>query len=183
MAPYTIADYLLDKSNIQDLVIRVGWCCDRGDWDGLTKLFADEVVVDYTEMMGGTPTHHTAAAQSQVWKDMLSGLDSTQHVFTGHLVDLPQPGNIEKPGEASGSCNFLITLRRAAAAAAGGPAVQSGGHYALKFVRTAVPGDTGNPWRLTHWKAYLSHMSGNPDVVKGEHTGVSWLDGVKFSKE
>nr|GAT54837.1 predicted protein [Mycena chlorophos] len=108
---------------------------------------------------------------------MLDFLDGAHHAFTTVLVDLPQPSAaspIEKfPREATGTCNYLITLKRANAM--GDPLLQSGGYYNFKFIRSSLEDKTGNPWRLAFFKENTTYARGNTDVVKNPTTNSSWL--------
>ncbi|KAJ7931222.1 hypothetical protein B0H13DRAFT_1959480 [Mycena leptocephala] len=174
MTNYTVSDYLLDRINIQDTLNKLVWFVDRQEWDLLSPVFAEELVMDYTSMFGGEPTHTNGVDQAKVWKGMLDYMDSTQHVITGILVDLPQPTGdnfMQPPTEANCSCNVSVTLVRNAAR--GDPITQSGGYYIIKAVRSSD--STGNPWRISMFKAHLAFMKGNADVAKNPKTNVGWL--------
>ncbi|KAJ7500020.1 hypothetical protein FB451DRAFT_1207232 [Mycena latifolia] len=171
MSTYSVTDYLLDRANIRDVITRMAWYVDRQEWDLLSGGFTDELVMDYTELFGGEPAHLTNTAQAQVWKGMLGYLDATIHVFTGVLVDLPQPGAIGPPTEASCTCNGLVALRRNAAH--GDPLTQSGAYYTFKLKKVASA--TGNPWRVSLMEAHLTYMKGNADVTKNPETNVGWM--------
>ncbi|KAJ7669321.1 hypothetical protein DFH06DRAFT_1180592 [Mycena polygramma] len=176
MATYTVNDYLLDRVNIQDTINKLLWHVDRQEWDLLAaQIFADEIIVDYTKMLGGEPTYTTGVDQVKVWKGMLDYMDATQHVATAILVDLAQPTageTIQPPTEVNCSCNVTVTLVRYAAH--GDPITQNGGYYTMKVVRCA-PNSSGNPWRVSVFKAHPGFMTGNADVAKNPKTNVGWL--------
>ncbi|KAJ7322926.1 SnoaL-like domain-containing protein [Mycena albidolilacea] len=175
MASYTVSDYLLDRINIEDTITKLLWYVDRQNWDAVSALFAEEVVIDYTSMLGGEPVHTNGADQVKVWKGMLEYLDSTQHVASGILVDLPQPTvdkPVQRPMKANFTCNVSAHLVRYAAR--GGPIIHNAGNYAIKFVRSS-PDSMGHPWLVSAFKANIGFISGNTDVVKNPETKVGWL--------
>ncbi|KAJ7635280.1 hypothetical protein FB45DRAFT_1057151 [Roridomyces roridus] len=170
---YSASDYLLDRANIQDTIVRMAWSADRKDWDTTAAQFADELVMDYTSMFGGEPVTTTPRNQAEVWKGMLEYMDGLTHATTNLLVDLPQPStSAEHPTEASATCNILVTLRRDAAH--GDPIQQSGGIWSFKLSKSASA-NGGNPWRIEYMKADAAWMKGNADVTKNPKTGKGWL--------
>ncbi|KAJ6616467.1 hypothetical protein B0H10DRAFT_1395958 [Mycena sp. CBHHK59/15] len=175
MATYSVSDYLLDRVNIQDTITAMTWHVDRKNWDDLSSVFTDKLVMDYTSILGGGPVDTTAVDQAQTWKSMLEYIDSTQHVVAGILIKLPQPISdtpVGIPAVAECSCNCSVTLMRSAAH--GDPIQQSGGHYKFKLLRGA-PSPSGNPWRISYMKADLAFMKGNADVAMNPKTSIGWL--------
>ncbi|KAJ6586334.1 hypothetical protein DFH09DRAFT_1359699 [Mycena vulgaris] len=89
MSTYIVNEYLLDRINIEDTINRMlmnedsdgflyqTWYVDRREWDKLSSLFTDKIVMDYTSLLGGELAHTTGAAQAQVWRGMLEYLDSS----------------------------------------------------------------------------------------------------------
>lgn len=99
--PYSIPSYLLDRANIQDTLTNMvnllfkptyltnpKRCLqyrfvDQDRYDDLvSKIFASEMIVDYTSMFGGEPKTVTATTQAATWKGMLGQMRATQHVIT-----------------------------------------------------------------------------------------------------
>ncbi|KAJ7513093.1 hypothetical protein B0H11DRAFT_2213621 [Mycena galericulata] len=170
MASYSATDYLLDRANIEDTITRMAWYVDRKEWDKVPSVFADDLVMDYTSLLGGEPYNTTPVAQAQVWRGMLDYIDVSLHAVTGVLVDLPQPLGQTHPTEASAACSPLITLRRNAAH--GDPITQSGATWSFKLIKS---NKAGNPWRISFMKADVLFMTGNADVAKNPETGKGWL--------
>ncbi|KAJ7255298.1 SnoaL-like domain-containing protein [Mycena rebaudengoi] len=161
MATYSVTDYLLDRANIHDTITSMFWHVDRHNWDMLSSSsFTENIVMDYTALAGGgKPSHTTAIQQVEDWKVLLKDMETSIHVVTGILSDLPQPAVdvvVQPPNEAKCSCNSLVThVRRHAQ---GDPVTTGGGYYEFKLVKTAT-GLTGNPWRISEMKATPSFMT------------------------
>ncbi|KAJ7442335.1 hypothetical protein B0H11DRAFT_2204473 [Mycena galericulata] len=174
MPPYSITSYLLDRANIQDTITRMAWHLDRREWDKVASVFADDLIMDYSSVLGGQSVHTTPVAQAQVFKGRLDHMDATLTAPLGVLVELPQPlpkTAIEPPTEASASCSPLVILRRDAANE--GPILQNGATWKFKLIKSTLDG-TGNPWRISVMKADLLFMVGNTDVRRNPETGKGW---------
>ncbi|KAJ7136647.1 hypothetical protein C8R44DRAFT_868777 [Mycena epipterygia] len=194
MSTYTVSDYLLDRITIQDAINRMVWYVDRGEWDELSTVFADELVMDYSKsflsqlhdpsdnfpvasLLGGEPTREHHESQPGTNLERLEYMDSTMHAITGIILDLPQPTAdkpIQPPMETTATRSALITLRRNATY--GDPIVQSGGNYTFTLIRSS-PNSTGNLWRISFMKADVSFSKGNAGVAKNPRP--AW-DGFEF---
>lgn len=54
---------------------------DLKSYDGLANnVYAPQVVIDYTSMLGGKPMETTGKEWADSLKPMMSGFDSTQHI-------------------------------------------------------------------------------------------------------
>jgi len=58
---------LVDKAAVGDVVYGVFDLVDRKDWDGVRRLFADEVLVDFTSLAGGEPARVPGEGLVQGW--------------------------------------------------------------------------------------------------------------------
>lgn len=76
---------------------------DRQEWDALPAVFTDEVMADYTALIGGEPfTTIRATDLIAGWKEGLSAFTATQHLVTNHEV-------VIHGDTAEGRANFQAT--------------------------------------------------------------------------
>ncbi|KAK7046766.1 hypothetical protein R3P38DRAFT_2875736 [Favolaschia claudopus] len=166
MASYTVADYLLDRVQIEETVTRLLWYADRKEWDKISSVFAENIVIDYTNLFGGEPVSTTGTDQAKAWKDMVNYLDATQHVASGLLMDLPQPSadhdSVQRPTEVKFTCNVFASHVKTTAR--GGPLLDIGGRYNIKAIRL-TEALAGNPWRIQSLKAYGVPLSVTSDCL------------------
>lgn len=148
-------DMLSDRAAITDTVVRMGWCLDRRDWDGLRGLFTDRVYTDYTALWGGEPQEGpvdqllSTSAQGS-WRRTMDGLEATQHLITNVLVDVAGD-------EASATANVLGVHRLPTPH--GSPLWTVGGTYDFRLVRTAAG------WRIRAITQGLSWVEGNQQIL------------------
>lgn len=150
---------LSDRAEITDTVVRLGWCLDRRDWDGLRDLFTERVRTDYTALWGGEPQEGavddllSTTAQGS-WRRTMDGLEATQHLITNILVDVDDNGAGD---EAHATANVLGVHRLANPH--GSPLWTVGGTYDLRLMRTAAG------WRIRSITQDLSWVEGNQQVL------------------
>jgi 3-phenylpropionate/cinnamic acid dioxygenase small subunit len=84
----TTLQALLDRAAISDTVIRYATGIDMRDWVAYRSCFTDEVDIDFTSWMGGTPTRMVADEWVAMVRDALSGFAATQHISTNHVITL-----------------------------------------------------------------------------------------------
>ncbi|HEY7597602.1 MAG TPA: nuclear transport factor 2 family protein [Actinophytocola sp.] len=146
---------LLDRAEITDTVVRMGWCLDRRDWAGLRALFTDRVRTDYTALWGGEPQEGpvdqllSTSAQGS-WRRTMDGLEATQHLITNVLVDV-------EGDEARTTANVVGVHRLANPH--GSPLWTVGGTYDIRLVRLS----TG--WRIRAITQDLAWVEGNQQVL------------------
>lgn len=81
--PYDIQTYLLDRANIHDTVTKMTLFLDLKEWKKIgEEVFAEELLVDYTSLLGGEPYTVTGGKQAETWEFQLRALDGWQHVTT-----------------------------------------------------------------------------------------------------
>ncbi len=68
-----------DEAAIQTMVESVATLADRGEFDALESLYADEVTVDYTSLAGGEVELKSARQLMTEWASVLPGFDRTRH--------------------------------------------------------------------------------------------------------
>ncbi|KAH7928717.1 hypothetical protein BV22DRAFT_1004205 [Leucogyrophana mollusca] len=163
---YTILQFLLDRANIQDTITSMTAFLDRRNWDGLTEhvLSKHEVTIDFTQLYGGEIYKGPGAGQSEAWRVATESLTSWQHVTTGVLVDLPQPGEgVGVPHKVKASANSTVTLQRDGTM--GDNMIQHGGIYTLELTRGSAGLGSANPWRVSYLHATPLWTKGNMEVV------------------
>ncbi|WP_280264538.1 nuclear transport factor 2 family protein [Nocardia wallacei] len=145
-----------DRDAIVEACIRMGWCIDQLDWDGLIDLFADEVLMDYTSLYGGAPERLASGDIVARWAAALTGLDATQHVITNHLVGVD--------GDR-GTCTAHVIGTHRLAGAMGGSLWTFGGTYHLGVVRTF------SGWKIESLTLNVLWADGNQQITT--HHGVA----------
>ncbi|KAK7059704.1 hypothetical protein R3P38DRAFT_2837345 [Favolaschia claudopus] len=172
MASYTVNDYLLDRVQVEETLHKLLWFVDRKEWDKISTVFADKIIVDYTDLLGGEPAHTTGVDQGKVWEGMLEYVDATQHNATSIILDLPSPtANVQRPTEVTLTCNVFASHVRKEVLA--GSMLQNGGRYQMKIIRT--DDKSGNPWRISVMKAFGIFYTGNTGITKNPETGIAWM--------
>lgn len=68
-----------DEARVRQTVLAVPTNADLRAFDAIAPLFADQVVVDYTSLWGGTPDLMTPQALMTAWASVLPGFDATWH--------------------------------------------------------------------------------------------------------
>lgn len=69
----------LDEAAIKTIVESVATLADRGNFESLEKLYAQEVEVDYTSAFGGEVELKSLQALMTQWASTLPGFDRTRH--------------------------------------------------------------------------------------------------------
>ncbi|TRM66724.1 hypothetical protein BD626DRAFT_483634 [Schizophyllum amplum] len=159
---YDATQWLVDRANIHDVVIAMLLYADIKQTEKIASdVFAEQISVDYTSILGGEPYTISGGEQAAMWKAMQVDFDALQHTTLSPLIDLGQPNAAEPPSTASVLVNTGVTLVRDAAE--GGPILQIGGRYELELTRTSLEGC--NPWRISKMKAVNIWMNGNKNVM------------------
>jgi SnoaL-like domain len=86
-------------------ILRFGALLDRREWSELGRLLADEVRVDYTELLGGEPLLLSGEELAGQWRDQLEPGTGSQHLISCVLVD---PGPDGRTAHATAN---LVSLR------------------------------------------------------------------------
>lgn len=68
-----------DEAAIRTMVESVATFADRGEFDALEALYADEVTLDYTSLAGGEVEVKSAHQLMNEWASVLPGFDRTRH--------------------------------------------------------------------------------------------------------
>lgn len=76
---------LIDERDVINVVNSIGTYADRRNWQALSQVFDDEVLLDYSSM--GVPARKMRPAEIITqWKGLLPGFTMTQHAITNHRV-------------------------------------------------------------------------------------------------
>jgi fermentation-respiration switch protein FrsA (DUF1100 family)/ketosteroid isomerase-like protein len=82
----------MEQQNIINTVTAIFNGSDERNWDKVERSFANEVLLDYTSMAGGTPSKLSPHQITTAWKTILPGFQSTHHQVGNFTVDVK--GNI-----------------------------------------------------------------------------------------
>ncbi|MEU7164137.1 nuclear transport factor 2 family protein [Streptomyces morookaense] len=146
--PATDCSVLRDRLDITEVCTRMCWHTDKREWELLRgSVFADTVLVDYTSLHGGKPAEMAAAELIGAWRDRLSGLTSTQHLITNHLVRVTGDTAV---ATADFQATHLLPNPY------GGPLWTLGGHYRFTLRRTPAGWRIDGLTMTTDW-AYGNH--------------------------
>ena len=88
-----------DRDAIIETVTKVAWYADRRNWDAITGLFTEKVLLDYTSLTGGEPATVSPQQIASDWQHNLGALNATQHLLGSYLVN--QAGTRRKPPPTS----------------------------------------------------------------------------------
>ncbi len=80
--------WLKDKADIQDTILKYATGIDTRDWDLYRSIFADEVEMDFSSYSGQPASVVTGDQWVQGVQAMLPGFDATQHVLTNFVIDV-----------------------------------------------------------------------------------------------
>ena len=164
MSSYTATDFLLDRANIHDIVVKLYLYSDRKQWDKFEEIIAPEMILDYTAMFGGQPRTVSPAALVETWKPFLNKLTRTQHVMASILINLPQPGSTtEKVTKATVDANAIVNLIREGFE--GGDRTSNGGRGELEVFKISDDPAFGNPWRISGLRVIPVWMAGNTKIL------------------
>lgn len=76
----------MDKTQAIETVNNLFIAVDERNWEQVSTIFADSVLLDYTSMAGGEPAQLTSAQIIDSWKGVLPGFDKTHHQLGNYLV-------------------------------------------------------------------------------------------------
>ncbi|MDH6623248.1 hypothetical protein M2271_001035 [Streptomyces sp. LBL] len=139
-----------DRDAVIEICDRMGWHSDRHEWDEAVTLFTPKVLLDYTSLLGGSPTTVTARELVDSWEAVLGGYDASHHLMTNHLVSF-------EGDTAHCTTSFQATHRLDNPM--GSPLWRIGGTYRFHLVRT----DTG--WRINELAMTILWTEGNRNIL------------------
>ncbi|KAK0748259.1 hypothetical protein B0T21DRAFT_406783 [Apiosordaria backusii] len=177
---YTVSQYLLDKSNIEDVIVKVPLYYDLRSYTSLlAECYAPTLLIDYTSLLSGTPftTTSTEWVHNRV-RPIVEGYLSSQHVTTGIVLpDLPQPSSSSSSSSPNHHHSRPTTIKVYAQVSGNlvtkpkeegqSPRLaQNGGYLEAEVQRFDELEEKGeNPWRITKYKFTKTWESGDGSVM------------------
>ncbi len=134
-----------DQAAITTVVESVATFADRGEFDALARLYADEFRLDYASLNGQPAATMSPFALMQEWAAVLPGFDRTHHALSNVRVDARRE-------------TALATADVTASHWMGDGFWQVVGHYDYKLVKV------GDDWKITAMTFMLDDESGSRDV-------------------
>ncbi|KAK3989156.1 hypothetical protein QBC44DRAFT_328074 [Cladorrhinum sp. PSN332] len=164
---YDISQYLLDRANIFDTASKVPLFYDLRNLSGLlNEVFAPEIYIDYTSLLGGEPFTIASSEWIEKMAKILENFSASQHVTCGIVTNLPQPG---------GTRPTTVTIRaQVSGSLVGHPSAdgatglsQNGGLLEAQLQHFPdLEAQSLNPWRITKYKVVKSWEKGDKAVIQ-----------------
>ncbi|KAH6847466.1 hypothetical protein B0I37DRAFT_145504 [Chaetomium sp. MPI-CAGE-AT-0009] len=164
--PYDITQYLLDRANIHDTVTKVPLYYDTADLPSLlNNVYAPSIEIDYTSILGGAPFTVSRADWVDRVGGMLQAFASSQHVTSGIIAHLPQPGaGVTRPEKVA--VQAQVAGNMVGKAEAGGALMQNGGLLEAELQWDAgLEAEGQNPWRISKYKVIKKWDKGDQGVL------------------
>lgn len=124
---------------------------DERQWEKVENIFAPEVLLDYTSMAGGEPSHLSPQQITSSWKGLLPGFDYTHHAVSNFQID--QDGKTAKVRHFGNAVHFLAGQPGEARWVVIGKYEH---HLSL----------LNGQWRVDQMKFIMEEMSGNMDLPR-----------------
>ncbi|KAK4165788.1 hypothetical protein QBC43DRAFT_234500 [Cladorrhinum sp. PSN259] len=165
---YELGDYLLDRANICDTILKVPLYYDLRNLAGLlNEVYAPEILIDYTSILGGEPFTIARLEWIERIAKIFEGFSATQHVTTGIVTSLPFPPLPKRPS--------TVTIRaQANGSMVGHPSAdgttalsQNGGILEAELTHDPeLAAQSINPWRISKYKVIKSWERGDTAVLQ-----------------
>lgn len=143
-------DRLVERQEVEDVVVRVFVATDRRDWASVESCLADPVTLDMTSMTGGEAQRLTPAEVAAGWREGLAPIDFVHH----------QVGNFQiavDGDNATASC-YGIAFHHREKISTPSKTRTFVGSYDLHLSRT----DAG--WRIDLFRFDLKFIDGNREL-------------------
>ncbi|KAK4464146.1 hypothetical protein QBC42DRAFT_263998 [Cladorrhinum samala] len=166
MSSYTIPQYLLDRANIHDTVAKIPLYYDTRNLSGLLdEVYAPEVHIDYTSIIGGEPFTITREEWIERVGKILEGFASTQHVTSGIITNLPQPTSQSSTRPTTVTVHAQVSgnlVGHPSSPDGSATLSQNGGllEAELQFF-PSLESQSLNPWRITKYKTIKGWEKGD----------------------
>ena len=141
------------KADLRDLVTRMFVYTDRGRWDDLGGVFADEVTLDWTALFGGEPATVPGPEVGGIWQQGMAGWKATQHLTGNILVELERDADEATISVDAQATHYL-------------PDDLGGSHWVLGCYYDMRARRTGLGWRLTDVTVHPIWSTGNRDLLR-----------------
>ncbi|KAJ1327715.1 nuclear transport factor 2 family protein [Microdochium nivale] len=165
-ALYDVQTFLLDKTNIHDTITQMMLGYDDHDMNRLRdKVFASNILMDYSALLGTEPTEYSREDWLQYLKRVTEGFDSTQHTAQDMLIELPQPTNGATRPKTVAVVAY-VNAHMVRRDARGGPMMHNGGRTYFELEHSEKIEDAGeNPWRISKMRVAPAWEEGNSAVL------------------
>lgn len=141
----------MDKLQVIETVNQLFIGVDERNWEQVSNVFADTVLLDYTCMAGGEPALLASQHIIDSWKGVLPGFDKTHHQLGNYIVE----------GDSSAIKVFCYdTATHYMANESGKNIWIVVGTYNLEL------SETNGILRITIMKFNLKYMDGNNDLAQ-----------------
>lgn len=137
---------LEDRRAIVDVTILYCWAIDGRDWADLANVFTEDASADY----GFLPTIHGLAEIQALVTQVLTPLDSSQHMVTNHQIETHE-------GETRSRCYFQAQHTR--------NGLEGGANYVVAGIYRDVWSQTFAGWRIRSRALEVLWTEGNAAVV------------------
>lgn len=136
-----------DEATIKTIVESVGLLADRHEFDALEKLYADEVLLDYSSLSGVPAELKSPQALMTEWAGVLPGFDRTRHALSDVAAEID-------------GTHATATANVEAGHWVDGAYWQVDGHYDYQLQRRA------EGWKITSMTFTLEGETGSRDVFR-----------------
>src|ERR1700722_19276707 len=147
--PLTTAE-LEDRYEIIELINRMVLGLDAKDWNGLEKLFTNNVYNDRTSLLGGEPETLDRVTFIGGWRGLMQNLEAIHHLVTNHVVEVD--------GDRA-TCRANMQGTHVLGNPSGGSTWQVGGNHLYQVVRTS------DGWRISGITFNIQWASGNQNIL------------------
>ena len=134
-----------DQAAVATIVESVGTLADRGEFDALARLFADQFALDYSSLNGQPATTRTPPELMAEWSSVLPGFDRTRHALSNIEIDVTGDSATARADVLAS--HWIADLFW-----------QVAGHYDYELARV------GDVWRITSMTFTLGDETGTREV-------------------
>ncbi len=146
----TVSQAYLDRQEVVATATKVFTTSDRREWDACSRLFTEEVILDY-QSLSGQPAESLSPKQIvERWQGILPGFAATQHMLTNHEVEFPSVN--------LAVCRFYGHAVHYIPQAAGGEEWGVYGTYTLELLRRK------EGWKVRYMQYNHKYQHGNAQL-------------------
>ena len=131
-----------DRATVEQVVSDVAFLADAGDFDALERLYAPEVVLDYSSLSGVPAVRLSREALMTSWAGLLPGFDETKHEVAVQQIEIYGPV-------------ATVSATVTAAHALGGESWTVAGRYDFRLSLRA------GAWEIIHHTFHLEQEEGD----------------------
>ncbi len=147
--PKTLFQGYIDELEIRKVVDGVDNTCDAKDWKKCRDFFLDEIDVDFTSLVGGSPSHMKADDLIAAWNTGLYKEKLSHHMRSNHRIEIT--GDLAEVFSKGYALNILQLKN-------GSDLWEVWGDYYHTLKKTE------KGWRVSKMKFVVTHARGNEKV-------------------